>query len=162
MLRRFGYRGTLGLGILAWAVRYGSLVADPPLWVALAGIPLHGVGIACFTIGGQVFLDGEAPDDRRAGAQALNVVVTSGIGSLLGNLLAGEITGQAGTGDATVFLVPCLINVGLLLYFVQGFRPHAARSGRAAVPGPVPPPAHDVPGALVLGVGHLGTESADG
>src|SRR5206468_326756 len=113
LLRRLGYRATLGLGILAYAVRFGSLLIDPPLWVALAGIPLHGVGIACFSIGGQVYLDAQAPTDRRAGVQALNVVATIGLGTLLGSLLAGEVGGPSAAGDGRVFLVPCLIDVGL-------------------------------------------------
>src|SRR5947209_2031512 len=76
LLRRVGYRVTLGLGIGAYAIRFGMLTMDPPLWLATAGIPLHGIGVACFTIGGQVFVDGRASADRRASAQSLNTVVT--------------------------------------------------------------------------------------
>ena len=55
LFRRVGPRATLALGIVAWALRFGSLAADPPLWVAVAGIPLQGIGMACFTIAGQWF-----------------------------------------------------------------------------------------------------------
>lgn len=162
LFQRFGYRGTLAIGIGAWVLRYGSLMVDPPLWVGVAGIPLHGVGIACFAIAGQVFLDSEAPADRRASAQALYVVVTSGVGSLLGSVLAGESAGWIGPDAALVFLVPCLINLGLLVYLCQGFRPSATPTGRGAVVISLRPPVCDVARKAVVRVGNLGAESGDG
>jgi len=60
MFERIGPKGTLSLGIAAWVVRYGSLALNPPLWLAIAGVPLHGVGIACFTVAGQVYTDSQA------------------------------------------------------------------------------------------------------
>jgi MFS family permease len=162
LFRRFGYRGTLALGIAAWLLRYGSLVLNPPLWVAVAGIALHGVGIACFAIAGQIFLDSEAPADRRASAQGLYVVVNTGIGSLLGNLLAGESASWLRADSAAVFLVPCLINLGLLVYLFQGFRPSAMPTGRGAIPISLTPPVCDVARTAYVRVGNLGAESADG
>ena len=93
LIDRLGVKGTLTVGIAAWAVRFGSLAIDPPLWVSVASIPLQGVGIACFTVAGQVYIDGQAERDRRASAQALYMVVTSGVGSFLGCLLAGDSLG---------------------------------------------------------------------
>lgn len=162
LFQRFGYRGTLALGIGAWILRYGSLIIDPPLWVGIAGIPLHGVGIACFAVAGQVFLDSEAPVDRRASAQALYLVVTSGIGSLLGSVLAGESAGWIGADSALVFLVPCLLNLGLLVYLSQGFRPSAMPTGRGAVAISLRPPVCDVARKAVVRVGNHGAGSADG
>ena len=83
-------RGRWRSGSAAWAVRYGTLALDPPLWVAVAGIPLHGVGIACFTVAGQVYIDSQRGPDRRASAQALYLVVTAGIGSFLGSRSGGR------------------------------------------------------------------------
>lgn len=140
MFRRLRYKGTLALGIAAYVVRYASLALDPPLWVAIAGIPLHGVGIACFNIGGQVYFDGQAPAHRRAGAQALLTVLTSGIGSLLGSLLAGELMSLLGGNYSHAFLVPCLINLGMLAVFWMGFRPHPSNAEAPAVDVAALPP----------------------
>ncbi|MBV8078123.1 MAG: MFS transporter [Planctomycetaceae bacterium] len=126
LLRRLGVKGTLMVGMGAWAVRFGSLALDPPLWVAVAGTLLHGVGFACFTVGGQVFIDGRAPAHRRASAQALLVVMTSGVGTFLGNLMAGEIMSQSRGNYVPVFLIPAAINLALLLAFARGFRPAEA------------------------------------
>lgn len=137
-MRRFGYKVTLGLGLLAWLVRFGTLSLSPPLWIALGGIPLHGIGIACFTVGGQVFLDSRAADDRRASAQALNTTVTSGLGALLGSLLSGELQTRFEGNYAAVFQIPCLIHVGLIVFFIMGFRPSVGAAGRLASRLPVP------------------------
>jgi MFS family permease len=137
LIRRFGYRFTLGLGIAAYVVRYGTLAFDPPLWLATAGIPLHGIGVACFTVGGQVFVDGKASSDRRASAQSVNTVVTGGLGSLLGCLLAGEVVAMYPGRFGLVFLVPCLINAGLILLLYLKFRPEA---GPLVVPVPLVTP----------------------
>lgn len=144
MLRRFGDRGTLALGIAAWVVRYGSLALDPPLWIALVGIPLHGIGIACFTIAGQMFLDGQAPPHRRAGAQGLHTVITAGLGALLGNLLAGAVVGQSGD-TAVVFLVPFAVNALLLITWVGLARRAARRSHPLPEPSPEPQVDHAMP-----------------
>jgi MFS family permease len=131
LLRQLRYRGTLALGIAANALRYASLAIDPPLWLAIAGIPLHGVATACFLVGGQVFLDSQAPPHRRAGAQALLVVLTSGIGSLVGSLIAGELSSRFPDQYPIAFVVACLLNLGMLAGFLVGFHP----GGGPASPG---------------------------
>lgn len=183
LLNRLGYRGVLALGVAAWSMRYGALAIDPPLWVVLASMPLHGIAVGCFTVGGQVFIDAYAPPHRRATAQAINVVVTGGLGALLGSLLAGEISQWCGPAFSTVFLVPCLVDLGLLCWLYGGFRPACPRMTRRVTPEaservriedaahpptgsrarsvtiPSPPPRGR---PEVVGIGVPRTESADG
>jgi len=131
LFRRFRFKWTLALGIGSLIVRFGSLVVDPPLWVMIAGIPLHGISIACFVVGGQVFIDSRASADRRAGAQALLTVVTSGVGVLCGSLLAGETADWFPGGSPLVFLIPCLVDLALLLGFSLTFQPGEVPWGHA-------------------------------
>jgi hypothetical protein len=159
---RIGPRGTLALGIAAWVVRYGSLALDPPLWVAMVGLPLQGVGIACFTVAGQVYTDSHAPADRRASAQALYTVVTSGAGSFLGSLLAGELAGRFAGDYAQVFLIPCVVDLALLVYFCAGFRRGSTAERRAGHPTTPLPSWKDVSRGARTRAGGLVTESADG
>jgi nucleoside H+ symporter len=161
MFRRLRYKGTLALGIAAYFVRYASLAFDPPLWVAIAGIPLQGVGVACFTVGGQVFFDSQAPAHRRASAQALMMVLTSGIGSLLGSLLAGEMSRHFPGDYPLVFLILGLITFGLLVTFWVGFRPDQATSEEHAH-RPSWSEANIKPASAPSPVGNLATEPADG
>lgn len=123
LIRVGGFRAALAVGIAAYAARFGSLALDPPLWLATSGIALHGVGIACFNIGGQVFVDSAAPADRRAGAQALNTVLGGGLGTLCGTFLASEVVHARPGRFDLVFLVPCLIDSALLALALTRFRP---------------------------------------
>ncbi len=91
LIRRWGYRPRLmlGVGVVLRPVR--CCWRCPSLWVATLGIPLHGVGIACFSIVGQMFINSRASADRRASAQSINTVINGGLGSMTGSLLAGEV-----------------------------------------------------------------------
>lgn len=162
LLNRLGTKATLAIGISAWMLRFGSLAIDPPLWVVVGGIPLHGVGIACFTIAGQMYMDRRAPRDRRASAQALYLVVTTGLGSLFGSLLAGQVVGRLGGNNAAVFVVPCVTDAVLLIYFLTGFRSDAGAETHAVTSLAARTLRHDAVRGPAPRVGNLVTESADG
>jgi MFS family permease len=162
LLWRLGYRLTLALGIAAWFVRFLSLALHPPLWLAVAGTLTHGVAFACFTVGGQVYIDSHCGEHLRASGQAMFLVCTSGLGALLGSLLAGEIVTRTLPGDVLVFLIPCVIDGALLLYFLRGFRApvrSVAWAGARNVDLSSPPPTAR---GSVARSGHVVTESADG
>ncbi|MDR3634607.1 MAG: MFS transporter [Isosphaeraceae bacterium] len=162
LLGRLGDRGTLALGIVALGVRFGMLAFDPPLWAAVAGMPLHGVSIGCFLVGSQVYVDGRAPAHRRASAQALLTVLSSGLGCCVGSLLAGEVMSRASGQPGLVFLVPCVLNGTLLIYFGTGFRSNPTLVRRDGEPTTVCLPEGGPERGSVARVGILVTESADG
>lgn len=167
-LGRLGYKGTMALGLGSWTLRYLILAMHPPLWLAVGVGVLQGVGIACFSIGGQVFLDGRAPATHRASVQALFLVASTGLPSLLGSLAAGEWLRRTDLGaDPWVFLVPCILDGALLVYFLRGFRSsQVSIAERPDAPGAgvdagLPQRIHSRRGAA-SSVGDLMTESADG
>ncbi|MGE3819455.1 MAG: nucleoside H+ symporter, partial [Isosphaeraceae bacterium] len=114
------------------------------------------------TVAGQMYMDQRAPRDRRASAQALYMVVTSGLGSLFGSLLAGQVVGRLGGGSPMVFVVPCVIDGAMLVYFLTGFRSDAGADLRAASSLVARTLRHDAVRGSVPRVGTLVTESADG
>jgi MFS family permease len=120
--RRLGIKRTMVIGIMAWFVRFLTLATGPSLGIVVAGTLLQGVGIACFTVGAQVYIDRRSSDHVRATAQGLLLVCTSGLGALLGSVMAGEIGARTHPGDVLVFLIPCVIDGALLVYFLRGFR----------------------------------------
>jgi MFS family permease len=122
LFNRIGYKGTLLVGIGALFLRFLTLSLHPPLWLAVAGTLLHGLSTACFVIGGQVYIDSQAPAHRRAGAQALLAVLTTGLGSLIGAVMAGELATFSRKGVEMVFLVPCVIDGALIIYLLMFFR----------------------------------------
>ncbi|MDG3005356.1 MFS transporter [Paludisphaera mucosa] len=167
LLGRLGYKGTMALGLGAWFLRYLILATQPPLWLAVGVGVLQGVGIACFSIGGQVFLDGRAPTTHRASVQAVFLIVSTGLPSFLGSLAAGEWVRRTDLGaDVWVFLVPCILDGALLVYFLRGFRSQASTTGRPGAAGLMaeadPPQRLHTRQGVVACVGNLMTESADG
>jgi Nucleoside H+ symporter len=162
MLGRIGTKGTLAVGISAWTARFLSLLFRPSLAIAVGGGLLHGVGVGCFTVGGQVFLDSRAPFRQRASAQGLFLMLTSGLGSLLGNLMAGELASSGHHNNLLLFLVPCVIDGAMLTYFLTGFRSPVSTVDRAgATKAELAPRPHSVRGS-VGGIRNLVTEPADG
>ena len=133
LIRRLGYRTTLMLGLAAYVVRFGSLATGPGLWLATAGTMLHGFGVSFFTVGGQVFVNARASADRRASAQSINTMITGGLGSLLGSLLAGEVVALFPGRPGLVFGVPFAIDAALLGLLAWKFRPTRVPAPAAGV-----------------------------
>lgn len=162
MIRRLGIKGTMVLGIGCWFVRFLGLALDPPLWAAIAGTVLHGPGIAWFTVGGQLYMDGRCATHLRASAQAILLVCTSGLGAFLGNIGAGELANRTAPDDVLVFLIPCVIDGALLVYFLRGFRAPVSSKNWAGAPAADHAPSHESTRGAAARGGRLVAESADG
>jgi len=121
LLLRFGVRGTMLLGLAAWASLLGMLTVGEPVWLVVASLSLNGLCICCFIVAGQVFANGRAREDVRVSAQAL-LNVTSGLGLLTGNLLVGWVRRQAQEQFVPTFGVGAVIAVALVIAFFRGFR----------------------------------------
>lgn len=94
MLRYLGYKKTIFIGILAWAVRYfllaGSvdIISMQSLFVYTA-ILLHGVCYDFLFITGQLYVDEEANERIRGAAQGFIAFILWGVGAFVGTHLAG-------------------------------------------------------------------------
>lgn len=91
---RLGVKKMLIIGMLAWGVRYllFSLGAtDQVAWMIVMGIALHGICYDFFFITGQIYVDKRASARTRGQAQGLLVLVTYGLGMLVGAQLAGSL-----------------------------------------------------------------------
>ena len=84
------------------------------------------------------------------------------LGALLGNVLAGEVASVALPGDVLVFLIPCVIDGALLLYFLRGFRAPVSSVTWVGAANAHPPSLGQTVRGTVARAGHLVTESADG
>ena len=77
-------------------------------------------------------------------------------------MIAGELGRERSGSDVLVFLIPCVINGAMLIYFMTGFRSHLTAVDRAGTPSAdnaLRP--HAVRGTVAC-LGNLVTESADG
>ena len=94
---RLGVKWMLGVGMLAWVVRYALFsfgAPDEVRWMIIVGIVLHGICYDFFFVTGQIYTDQIAPNRIRAQAQGLLVLFTLGLGMAIGAKIAGVIEAQ--------------------------------------------------------------------
>ncbi len=134
--RKLGVKWMLAIGMLAWVVRYGlfsaAATASPPIgWMVLFGILLHGICYDFFFVTGQVYVDRRARPEIRGQAQSFLVLVTQGLGMLIGaqvmtHVVVTNSPAGAPVDWAVVWLWPCLGAAAILLSFVLLFRGRTA------------------------------------
>jgi len=141
-----GVKWMLAVGILAWVARYALfawaagqptggesvamdwLAGDPSLPMAVfIGILLHGICFDFFFVTGFIYTERVAPKELRASAQGLLVLVTQGIGMLVGAQLAGalfsRVEAEGGRDWSFFWTVPAVFALAILVLFVLFFRP---------------------------------------
>jgi nucleoside transporter len=130
MMKKWGIRGTMLVGILAWPIRYAIFAMGGPLWLVLASLTLHGLCYVCFFTASYIYVDRIAPADIKASAQGLIAFVLLGAGLVVGSWFAGWIStvftvvenGIRVVDYARVFLVPLALTILCAVLFVAFFR----------------------------------------
>ncbi len=93
-LRRFGIKQVMLISMLAWVLRFGLFgIGDPGtgLWLLILSMIVYGMAFDFFNISGSLFVDREAHPSIRASAQGLFMLMTNGLGAILGGLFAGQV-----------------------------------------------------------------------
>jgi hypothetical protein len=94
MFRRLGVKWMLVVGMTAWVVRYALFASAAPnavFWMIALGILLHGVCYDFFFVTGQIYVDKKSTPAIRGQAQGFFVLVTYGVGMLIGAQIAGNV-----------------------------------------------------------------------
>ncbi|MGC1548007.1 MAG: nucleoside permease [Rhodanobacter sp.] len=93
-LKRFGIKTVMLISMLAWTLRFGLLAYGNPgsgLWMIIMSCIVYGMAFDFFNISGSLFVEGQCDASIRASAQGLFMLMTNGIGAVLGSSLSGLI-----------------------------------------------------------------------
>lgn len=127
--KKFGFKNTILIGMLAWAVRYALFAygnAGDLSFMLIIGIALHGVCYDFFFVSGQIYTNAKAGIKYKSAAQGLITLATYGIGMLIGFEIAGLITdaytSSTGTFDwKMIWIIPAGIAFVVFLLFAVSF-----------------------------------------
>ncbi|OUT56727.1 MAG: hypothetical protein CBB71_17390 [Rhodopirellula sp. TMED11] len=100
---RLGVKWMLAVGMLTWVLRYLLFAFGAPTeikWMIFLGVVVHGICYDFFFVTGQIYTDQKAPKKIRAQAQGLLVMLTLGLGMMIGAQAAGQVETQHTTQDA--------------------------------------------------------------
>jgi len=87
-MRKFGIKTVMLMSLGAWVLRFGFFgIGDPGsglVWLMLSMI-VYGMAFDFFNISGSLFIEKETPAKFRASAQGMLMMVTNGLGAIIGN-----------------------------------------------------------------------------
>ena len=126
---RFGFKKTILVGMLAWAIRYVLFAygnGDDLSFMLIIGIALHGICYDFFFVSGQIYTNSKAGEKYKSAAQGLITLATYGVGMLIGFAVAGWITDNYKMADGTVnwqmvWIIPAGIAIVVFLLFALLF-----------------------------------------
>jgi len=93
-LKRFGIKTVMFISMAAWTLRFGLFAYGNPgdgLWMIVLSCIVYGMAFDFFNISGSLFVEGQSDPAIRASAQGLFMLMTNGIGAVLGSSLSGLI-----------------------------------------------------------------------
>lgn len=103
-LSRFGIKRVMLISMLAWVLRFGLFGIGNPgdgfIFLILSMI-VYGMAFDFFNISGSIFVDREVDTKIRASAQGLFIIMTNGIGAIIGSLASGWIVKHFTHGGTT-------------------------------------------------------------
>ncbi|MET1007746.1 MAG: nucleoside permease [Propionibacteriaceae bacterium] len=129
LLKRLGFKLTLAVGMLAWALRYVLFAYGDTgglFFMIIIGLLLHGICYDFFFVAGQIFTDRFAGVGLRSSAQGMITLATYGVGLLIGSLISGPIVDAFVTDGGhlwtRIWLIPAAIAAVVLVMFWLLFR----------------------------------------
>ena len=136
---RLGVKWMLVVGMGAWVLRYVLFAVAAPgalFPLVVVGILLHGICYDFFFVTGQIYVDKKSSPSIRGQAQGFLVLVTYGVGMLIGAQVAGNVFNRFLAGSSALTLdqwqsfwyLPAAFAAGVLVLFAVRFNDREAES----------------------------------
>jgi len=133
MFLRLGVKKMLMVGMGAWVLRYALFALAAPaavFWMILLGVALHGPCYDFFFVTGQIYVDKKSTPAIRGQAQGFLVLVTYGVGMLIGAQVAGRVYNSfLGTATSltleqwrSFWIFPAAFAAAVLIFFAAFFK----------------------------------------
>ncbi len=93
-LKRFGIKKVMIMSMIAWVLRFTLFGFGDPvagLWMILLSMIVYGMAFDFFNISGALFVETQTEPSMRASAQGLFMMMTNGLGTVIGALGSGVI-----------------------------------------------------------------------
>jgi nucleoside transporter len=142
MFMRLGVKKMLMVGMGAWVLRYALFALAAPsavFWMIVLGVALHGPCYDFFFVTGQIYVDKKSTPAIRGQAQGFLVLVTYGVGMLIGAQVAGRVYNSfLGGPEATsltlnqwaqFWWLPAAFAAAVLIFFAAFFKTTANQQG---------------------------------
>ncbi len=93
-LKKFGIKKVMLISMLAWVLRFGLFAygnPGPGLWMIVMSCIVYGMAFDFFNISGSLFVETNTDTKIRSSAQGLFMMMTNGLGAILGSQVSGII-----------------------------------------------------------------------
>ncbi|MCF3112157.1 nucleoside permease [Niabella sp. CC-SYL272] len=93
-LKKFGIKQVMLISMIAWVLRFGLFAYGNPaegLWMIILSCIIYGMAFDFFNISGSLFVETQSSPSIRASAQGIFMMMTNGIGAVLGSVISGIV-----------------------------------------------------------------------
>ena len=93
-LKRFGIKQVMFFSMIAWVLRFGLFAYGDPgpgLWMIILSCIVYGMAFDFFNISGSLFVETQSDPQIRASAQGLFMMMTNGVGAVIGSNVSGLV-----------------------------------------------------------------------
>ncbi len=129
-LKRFGIKAVMLMSMLAWFLRFALFGIGSPEGIGLAYLILsmivYGMAFDFFNISGSLFVETETDSKFRSSAQGLFILLTNGLGALIGGygsgLVVEHFTTESGRDWKSIWFVFAAYALILAISFAIAFK----------------------------------------
>ncbi len=129
-LKRFGIKTVMIMSMIAWFLRFGLFGIGSPEGIGVGylimSMVVYGAAFDFFNISGSLFIETETDSRYRGSAQGLFVLLTNGVGAMLGGIGSGYVvqyfTTETGRDWFSIWMVFAAYAVVLGILFALVFK----------------------------------------